>query len=102
MAEQLLAALKDAGILAYRMESGAGSYTNIVMGTSLSGYDIYVDESRIEDVEKILNRIVPDKNTRNDYEPEKNEGRISMQRLRRILAWIGIAIIVAGYVVSIL
>lgn len=57
IAEQVLAMLKEAGISAYRMESGLGSYQSITMGVSMTGFDIYVDESNAERARQIILQV---------------------------------------------
>lgn len=97
-AAQIIDALKDAGIAAYQMEDGGGSYTNIVMGLSVGGYDIYVDESQYEDAQKYLKLLdyvdidnydnityesdndLSDDDTSNDYDEEKAMKKVRLTR----------------------
>lgn len=63
------------------MEQGGGSYTNIVMGLSVSGYDIYVDESQYEEAKKILEQFIGSKN--NPIE-EDNDDISEIKKLKNI------------------
>ncbi|MBE5901295.1 MAG: DUF2007 domain-containing protein [Lachnospiraceae bacterium] len=56
-ADRIMALLETNDIACYRMEKGAGSYLSVTMGMSLTGYDIYVDESKIEDAQALIAEI---------------------------------------------
>lgn len=70
IAEQVLAMLKEVGISAYRMESGLGSYQSITMGVSMTGFDIYVDESNAERARQIIFQVTGE----NDNEENRSQG----------------------------
>ena len=53
-ADRIMALLETNDIACYRMEKGAGSYLSITMGMSLAGYDIYVDETKIEEAKALI------------------------------------------------
>ena len=52
--------LRDAGIPCVIKERGAGGVTNIIMGFSIYGADIYVEKERLEEADAVLAPLFAD------------------------------------------
>lgn len=51
--------LSEADIPVMTKSKGAGAYTNVYMGMSSTGYDLYVPASRLAEARKLLNETEP-------------------------------------------
>jgi hypothetical protein len=51
--------LSEADVPVLTKSKGAGAYTNVCMGMSNTGYDLYVPASRLAEARKLLNETEP-------------------------------------------
>lgn len=51
--------LSAADVPVLTKSKGAGAYTNVYMGMSSTGYDLYVPDSRLSEARKLLNETEP-------------------------------------------
>lgn len=54
--EEIVALLNDQGITAYAKEEGCGEYLRIAWGTSIYGFNLYVEEEEEEKALEIIKR----------------------------------------------
>jgi hypothetical protein len=52
--ELITSILAQEGILVMKKSQGSGAYTDVIMGTSLTGYDIYVPARRLAQAREIM------------------------------------------------
>ncbi|HPF21513.1 MAG TPA: DUF2007 domain-containing protein [Syntrophomonas sp.] len=55
--ELITSILAQDGILVMKKSQGSGAYTDVIMGTSLTGYDIYVPARRLAEAQDILENL---------------------------------------------
>lgn len=55
--ELITSILAQEGILVMKKSQGSGAYTDVIMGTSLTGYDIYVPARRLAEAREILENL---------------------------------------------
>lgn len=55
--ELITSILAQEGILVMKKSQGSGAYTDVIMGNSLTGYDIYVPARRLAEAREILSNM---------------------------------------------
>ncbi len=55
--EMITSILAQESILVMKKSQGSGAYTDVIMGTSLTGYDIYVPAQRLAEAQDILENL---------------------------------------------
>lgn len=55
--ELITSILAREGILVMKKSQGSGAYTDIIMGASLTGYDIYVPAKRLAEAREIIDNL---------------------------------------------
>lgn len=96
-ADQLLAALEQNHVAAFKKELGADSYMKIIGGMSMTGTDIYVAEEDAETAKKIIDGIV---RISDDSEVEAGELR-KYQMRRRLYAIISLLVFLVVIIMGI-
>lgn len=74
-ADQMVALLKDNGIIAIKKTIGAGGYMIIMGQSSVAGFDILVDEKQVEQAKKIVSQLTePIEGTESEEDGEELDG----------------------------
>ncbi len=96
-ASMIIPVLIDNEIPAYKKFKGSGSYTNIYMGMSKMGIDIYVPEEQLAKAKEIVRSMSYQKES-SFSDNELDEIEKDFARKRRIRVWIAILLFMPGII----